>query len=359
MFLKKKKMKHKRQEEEQEEDDDADEEDDLDWEPPKNIEQKKTPKKKLRSTKEEPPEIRNFSDLLNLAEKLFLGKDDTNYRDCLLLPKIYPILKDISQMVGLSAVKEQLTRFILFQCQTFKKNVLNHVIITGPSGAGKSMLSEYLAKLFSITGNLESEEIIRANHVTLTGEYVGWSEKQTQALIDKAVKKNCTLLIDEAYAIGDRHNDGFGKKIIDTLVYNLNHPEKGDQFVCMLVGYKKEIEEMILNKNPGLERRFPWRFDLVDYDSEDLKLIFEKKLLDEDLKLSFTLSKEDFQKNDFPKFGGSILLLFQFLKLELAYKTFGKEIKNIISKEIYKRACERYKKTLLQKDDDKHLSMYM
>jgi len=313
-------------------------------------------RKKLRSYKEPAPTIVTFQDLIHLCNH----KDLHRFLDCQLLIKIKPILIELNNMVGIQNIKNELVKFVLFQCQSehYLENSMNHVIITGSSGTGKSMLAEILAKLYSATGKLNSNEVIKANLTSLTGQYIGWSEAQTQKLIDKAVKKNCTLLIDEAYAIGDTNNDGFGRKIIDTLVYNLNDKDKGHKFVCFLVGYKAEMEKYILGTNPGLQRRFPWRFDLSDYTSEDLKNMLQKKIQMEDLEIDFDLDKSCFELKYFPKFGGSILIFFQKLKLELAFNSFGKVLKHVITKKIFLSCLEDYKKSFVI-DENKYLSMYM
>ena len=47
--------------------------------------------------------------------------------------------------------------------------------------------------------------------------------------------------------------------------------EHGEQFVCILAGYKTEIHRDILAINPGMERRFNTRFDLGEYTPADIR----------------------------------------------------------------------------------------
>ena len=66
---------------------------------------------------------------------------------------------------------------------------------------------------------------------------------------------------------------------------NQNLTEKGDKFLCIIAGYKKDVEECFFAYNRGLERRFPLRFNIDKYDYKELYEIFMKFVTEEKWKL--------------------------------------------------------------------------
>ena len=51
-------------------------------------------------------------------------------------------------------------------------------------------------------------------------------------------------------------------------------------FICIVAGYKEEVNKCFFAYNQGLESRFPIRFDIEGYNEKDLFLILKKKILD-------------------------------------------------------------------------------
>jgi hypothetical protein len=79
------------------------------------------------------------------------------------------------------------------------------------------------------------------------------------------------LLIDEAYAL----NDGqYGREALDTLVSKV-HNNAGDDICVVMCGYEDQIRQMLLDQNPGLQRRFPLAsaFMFEDFTNDELRLI--------------------------------------------------------------------------------------
>ena len=67
-------------------------------------------------------------------------------------------------------------------------------------------------------------------------------------------------MIDELYALCtsnslDSTSDPYGTAVIYTLVEQIQ-ARPGDDRAVVMLGYKKEIENMFKNVNPGLSRRF-------------------------------------------------------------------------------------------------------
>ena len=107
-------------------------------------------------------------------------------------------------------------------------------------------------------------------------------------------QKDGILLIDEAYSLGpgsDSNNDSFSKECIDTINQFLS--EHVDDFVCIIAGYKDEIDKCFFKQNSGLKRRFPWTFEINAYGPEELLSILIKQLNESEKNIwSFDVPKE-------------------------------------------------------------------
>ena len=82
------------------------------------------------------------------------------------------------------------------------------------------------------------------------------------------------MLIDEAYSLGNAEGrDSFSKECIDCINQYLS--ENAEDFVCIIAGYKEELDNCFFKQNRGLERRFPWRYNIEQYKPEELYKILD------------------------------------------------------------------------------------
>ena len=81
------------------------------------------------------------------------------------------------------------------------------------------------------------------------------------------------LVIDEAYALNES-TGGYGREALDTLVSRV-HNKPGDDIAVIMCGYEPQIKQMLLDQNPGLQRRFgldnAFRFN--DFTDDELRRI--------------------------------------------------------------------------------------
>lgn len=91
------------------------------------------------------------------------------------------------------------------------------------------------------------------------GDALGVSEKTTQGILKSA--EGCVLVIDEAYSLysggstGSGSNDPYKTAVIDTIVEKVQ-AKPGADIAVVMIGYQKEMENMMSHVNPGLSRRF-------------------------------------------------------------------------------------------------------
>lgn len=108
------------------------------------------------------------------------------------------------------------------------------------------------------------------------GEHLGESEKTTQSILQSA--QGCVLVIDEAYSLysggstGSGSNDPYKTAVIDTIVEKVQ-AKPGADIAVVMIGYQKEMENMMAHVNPGLSRRFQIDNAFLFPDFDDAALL--------------------------------------------------------------------------------------
>jgi hypothetical protein len=249
------------------------------------------------------------------------------------LSKLVTPLKKLKSMIGLDGVKNYIVDMILYYLQNFenKNNNMLHTVIEGPPGVGKTELGKILAEIYASMGVIPSNKFKLVKRSDLVGEYLGHTAPKTQKVIDEA--DGGVLFIDEAYSLGNEDKrDSFSKEAIDVINQNLSENKK--KLIVIIAGYPDELEKCFFSYNPGLKRRFPFKFKIDGYNSDELKDIFIKKVNDAKWKINDDMTSnvlnEFFTKNkeEFPYYGGDIENLLLNCKFAHSRRVFGKHPKN-------------------------------
>ena len=293
--------------------------------------------------------INSLRDLLQLCKDYPLKIDIEYNINMKAIHNIKEPLDELDKMIGLSPLKlsimDQILYFIqnLHKTDEMKNNDFMHTVIYGPPGTGKTEVAKIMGKIFSKMGVLSRNVFKKATRADLIAGYLGQTALKTKDLI-----KDClggVLFIDEAYALGNNEKrDSFAKECIDTLCEALS--DHKDNLMVIIAGYEDELKTCFFDYNQGLDSRFTWRFKTTDYNSNELKLIFEKKV--KDIKWNF---KEDIpslwfenKKKYFKFFGRDMETLFAKTKIAHSRRIFCKDKKD--------------RKLLTMVDLDKGFEMY-
>ena len=187
------------------------------------------------------------------------------------------VMAELEGMVGLTELKRQLvttfnrTRFEerrrRFGLSVHERGG-HHLLFTGNPGTGKTTVARLVGRVFHSMGLLSKGEVIEAERSTMVGRYIGETEQKMQELLERS--KGNVLFIDEAYSLCD-NSDGdrkdFGCRVLECLLTAL--AEKNPDRIIILAGYEKEMDRM-LEMNPGMKGRFPYRFHFADYTADEL-----------------------------------------------------------------------------------------
>ena len=201
-------------------------------------------------------------------------------------------LSDLDEMIGLDEVKEGIrrmaanTKFFAERRRrglTTSQEATFHCIFTGNPGTGKTTVAKKLGRIYRSLGLLSRGDVIAVDRTRLVGRYIGETEENMKAILDEA--RGNVLFIDEAYTLYDGASDrkDFGARVIDSLLTVLSQPDP--DMLIIFAGYLKEMDAM-LNTNPGLMGRFPYKYQFKDYNAEQLFAIACRLLKHDDYRLS-------------------------------------------------------------------------
>jgi len=221
-------------------------------------------------------EVSTIADLLAL-NAFYMG-GTVNKRKGASIPfstihRIVEPLQKLDAMIGLGDAKRQVLSIIVYFLQNFEKGQgdMLHTVVYGGPGVGKTKLIGILAEVYAGIGVLPTAKVTLAKRADLIAGYLGQTAVKTRKVIESA--KGGVLLLDEAYALGDKEQrDSYSRECIDTLNQALS--EEKSELICIIAGYKEDLEERFFKSNMGLERRFPFRITIEDYSAAHLRDIF-------------------------------------------------------------------------------------
>jgi SpoVK/Ycf46/Vps4 family AAA+-type ATPase len=374
---------HEDDEEEEEDDDDDDDDYDDDEVLVKKEYKTRGKKKELESKpkKEKIPISKRFNinkgnpitDLKSLINAFDNPKASTEQKELIIE------LKNLDSMIGMISFKEQIINQILFFLQDMQDSqTFLHTVITGPPGTGKTQVINILAKIYCKLGILESDKVVKADRSSLIGGWLGTTAIKTKEVLESA--NGGILILDEVYSLGNtEHTDTFSKECIDTINQYLS--EHVGDFICVVAGYHDLVQKCFFDANPGLDRRFPWRFSIESYTHDELLKILKNQLevcgykLDNSIGDKYIIDLIRNNKDCFGGNGGDTKNLIDKCRISNARRIFTQnvdtsakkkrkkhipitEVKKILTKEDIDNGFKSFLDSKKEKQNLIHLGMY-
>ena len=236
---------------------------------------------------------REFNETLNVSETLLDKPEDELfelYKQMLTLDNLGILMpvgstlinlgeseKKLSELIGLSGIKESIRKIKAFVLANKDKDSLNiHMCFLGNPGSGKTEVARLIADILYENRILPTNNIIEVDRSGLVSQYFGATAEKTSRVIDRAM--GGVLFIDEAYALGNNNDSGitdYGREAIDTLVKAME--DCRGKFCVIFAGYRTEMQQM-LSVNPGLKSRIQFTLDFPNYSRDELGQITQLML---------------------------------------------------------------------------------
>ena len=169
----------------------------------------------------------------------------------------------MEELVNLSSYNKMLQRF----CPIVKQHSVSlHSLFLGRPGTGKTTICKIYGSLLRQAGALSKGHVVVCDRGTFIGTLWGDEERSTRQVLDMA--KGGVLMIDEAYLLNSSSSNDPGKLVIQLLM-NVLADETQRDIAVVLCGYKEPMQKL-LNLNPGLQSRFPNKFEFQDFTIDEL-----------------------------------------------------------------------------------------
>ena len=153
-----------------------------------------------------------------------------------------------------------------------------HSVFLGRPGTGKTTVCKIYGSLLCQAGALSKGHVVVCDRGTFIGTLWGDEERSMKQVLEMA--KGGVLMIDEAYLLNGKHENDPGKLVIQ-LMMNILADETQRDIAIVLCGYKNQMMKM-LDMNPGLQSRFPNKFEFRDFTVNELLEITHRRIKDYD-----------------------------------------------------------------------------
>lgn len=184
----------------------------------------------------------------DIDSKIFEGSKDSD--------------KDLSEMIGLDGVKDQIQKFR--NRISFYGNGSNngcHMAFMGSAGTGKTTVARIVTKMLFDLGYIKNNQ-----YIEISGDYLcAGDTSRASAIIEYAY--GGVLFIDEAYLM---YKPG-GSDVIGVLLKAME--DHRQDFVCILAGYEEQMTKLFAS-NEGFNSRVKHTIYFADYNENEMLEIF-------------------------------------------------------------------------------------
>ena len=201
----------------------------------------------------------------------------------ILRPIAHP-REELEKLVGCADIKRRmdelvaLTSYNKMMHEAFpdskQHEVSLHSVFLGRPGTGKTTVCKIFGSLLRQAGALSKGHVVVCDRGTFIGTLWGDEERSMRQVLEMA--KGGVLMIDEAYLLNGKHDNDPGKLVIQLLM-NILADETQRDIAVVLCGYKEQMQRL-LDINPGLESRFPNKFEFSDFTVDELLEITRRRV---------------------------------------------------------------------------------
>lgn len=182
-------------------------------------------------------------------------------------------MRELDEMIGLKSVKAVIHRAIAHYkmnklCMNRginRDNASLHMVFTGNPGTAKTTVARLFAEILRDEMVLPTGKFIEVGRAELVGQFVG----STAIIVKNKFReaKGGVLFIDEAYALCDGYEKGFGNEAIDEI--NREIENNREDTIVIFAGYPEPMSEFIA-RNPGMRSRIAFHVQFDDYSVDEL-----------------------------------------------------------------------------------------
>ena len=191
----------------------------------------------------------------------------------------------MDELLDLTSYNKMLRQF----CPTAKQHVVSlHSLFLGRPGTGKTTVCKIYGSLLRQAGVLSKGHVVVCDRGTFMGTLWGDEERSARQVLDMA--KGGVLMIDEAYLLNSSNANDPGK-MVTQLLMNVLADETQRDIAVVLCGYKEPMKKL-LELNPGLQSRFPNKFEFPDFTVDELLEITKRRIKE----YNYTFTTEAWEK---------------------------------------------------------------
>ena len=275
-----------------------------------NNESKDSSEKDLEEDQDSDSEYNSEESNLELTEDETPTEDDSSFPDgeieqnqnlSVKVEILRPIAnprEELDKLVGCSEIKQRMDELVKLTgynkmihelYPTGKQHKVSlHSLFLGRPGTGKTTICKIYGSLLRQAGALSKGHVVVCDRSTFIGTLWGDEERSTRQVIDMA--KGGVLMIDEAYLLNSSNPHDPGKMVIPLLM-NILADESQRDIAVVLCGYKEPMQKLI-DLNPGLQSRFPNKFEFPDFTIDELLEITKLRIKE----YNYTFTTEAWEK---------------------------------------------------------------
>lgn len=192
--------------------------------------------------------------------------------------------EELDKLVGCTDIKQRmdelvaLTGYNKLMSKMFPNSktheVSLHSVFLGRPGTGKTTVCKIFGSLLRQAGALSKGHVVVCDRGTFIGTLWGDEERSVRQVLEMA--QGGVLMVDEAYLLNGKHENDPGKLVVQ-LMMNILADETQRDIAIVLCGYKEPMEKL-LESNPGLQSRFPNKFEFADFTIDELLEITRRRV---------------------------------------------------------------------------------